>query len=202
MYFNPGTPWTGKTVAVLGSGPTMSRKIADSVKHLPRIVLNTTYQLATDADYVYAADPLWWDSEFGRNAFLLCKGWKVSMQSRSRMYPNVPKDVHVMRWGGTIGFDERPGYLRTGGFSGYQALHLAASMGATRILLYGFDCHGGHWHGKHPNPLGNPMQGTYERWIRNFEILAPLLTERGIEVINCTPNSKLECFRPAMELAA
>lgn len=198
MYFNPGTPWTGATVAVLGSGPTMSRKVADSVKHLPRVVLNTTYQLASDADYIYGADPLWWHRW---PEVMLCNGWKVSMQSRSRMYPNVPPGVHVMRWGGLLGFDDRPGFLRCGGSSGYQALHLAASMGATRILLFGFDCHGGHWHGEHPNPLGNPMQQTYGGWIRNFNTLAPLLAERGIEVVNCTPGSKLECF-PAMELAA
>jgi len=79
---------------------------------------------------------------------------------------------------------------------------LAASLGAKRILLYGFDCHGGHWHGEHESPLGNPMLSTYAGWIRNFTSLAPLLVEREIEVVNCTPGSKLECFRPALDRAA
>jgi len=202
MYLNPGTPWQGATVAVLGSGPSMSLKVADSVKHLPRIVLNTTYQLAPDADYIYAADPMWWiwatEQLWWDHS---SKGWKMTMESRSRQHPNVPKEIGVMRYGGLHGFDDRPGYLRSGGNSGYQALHLAASMGAARILLFGFDCHGGHWHGDHPDKLGNPMASTYAGWIRNFTSLAPLLRERGIEVVNCTPGSKLECFQP-MELAA
>jgi hypothetical protein len=198
MYLNPGTPWVGATVAVLGSGPTMSRKVADSVKHLPRIALNTTHKLAVDADYIYGGDALWWQRHL---EVFDCAGWKVSMETRSRTWPNVPERVEVMRWGGQNGFDDRPGYLRSGGSSGYQALHLAASMGAKRILLFGFDCHGGHWHGDHPNPLGNPMESTYAGWIRAFNALAPLLAERGVEVTNCTPGSKLECF-PALELAA
>lgn len=177
----------------------MSRKVADSVKHLPRIVLNSTFRLAPDADYIYAADALWWHRH---PEVFDCAGWKVSMENRSRTHPNTPEKVGILRWGGQNGFDDRPGFLRSGGSSGYQALHLAASMGAKRILLFGFDCHGGHWHGDHELPLGNPMEHTYRGWIRSFNAMALLLEERGVEVINCTQDSRLECFPRVESLAA
>jgi hypothetical protein len=202
MYWEDFKPvWKGQTVAVLGSGPTMSKKVADSVKHLPRIVLNTTYQLAPDADYIYAADPPWWH-RFPE--VFACPGLKVSAQASTQIHPNTPEKVLILRNGGRYGFDDRPGYIRTGPMGGYAALHLAASLGATQILLHGFDCHGGHWHGPHPDGLGNPLEQTYRGWIRALENLAPMLKQRGVEVINCTPNSRLseKCFRYEMAMAA
>ena len=201
MYFQPGTPWTGATVAVLASGPSMSQAVADSVRHLPRIAVNTTFKLAPDADVIYAADSMWWLVH--RDQVMLCPGWKVTCQARQSLHPNVPEGVMVMRWGGTVGFDDRPGYLRTGGNSGYAAIHLAASMGAKTILLYGFDASGGHWHGEHPagSGLANPKDASYRAWIKRADGLAPELTKRGIEVVNCTPGSRLACFKP-LEIAA
>ncbi len=209
MYWEDFKPvWKGQTVAVLGSGPSMSKKVADSVRHLPRIVLNTTYQLAPDADYIYAADNAWWhDIQLNWKRYSVpdvfaCPGVKVSAQSSTQIHPNTPKEVLILRNGGKFGFDDRLGYIRPGPMSGYAALHLAASLGANQVLLYGFDCRGGHWHGPHPKGLGNPLEQSYRGWIRALESLAPLLKERGVDVINCTPGSRLKCFRSELALAA
>ena len=200
MYWENFQPvWKGQTVAVLGSGPSMSKKVADSVQHLPRIVLNTTYQLAPDADYIYASDTAWWHRF---PDVFTCPGVKVSTQASTQIHPNTPEKVLILRNGGRHGFDDRPGYIRPGSFSGYAALHMAASLGAKQILLYGYDCYGGHWHGAHPKGLGNPLEQTYRRWLRELESLAPMLKQRGIDVINCTPKSRLKCFRSELALAA
>lgn len=198
MYFDPGKPWTGRTVAILGSGESMSQAVADSVRHLPRIAINKTSDLALDAEYIFAADAMFWQCNLD---YEQRSGIKVSTQQRMRIRPNVPRWVEVMQWGGISGFDERPGYLRSGSNSGYQALHLAASMGARRILLFGFDCHGGHWHGPHERPLDNPNGHAFDSWIKAFRKLAPILAGKGIEVENCTPGSRLDCF-PSMAAAA
>ena len=201
MYWEDFKPvWKGQTVAVLGSGPSMSKKVADSVRHLPRIVLNTTYKLAPDAEILYASDSAWWARH--TDELLKFEGKKVSVQTRTQIHPNTPKNVLLLRYGGSHGFDDRPGYIRTASFSGYAALHLAASLGAKQVLLYGYECHGGHWHGAHPRGLGNPLEHSYRRWIRELESLAPLLKERGVDVINCTPRSRLKCFRSELALAA
>ena len=79
-------------------------------------------------------------------------------------------------------------------------MHIAAHAGCKRILLCGFDMHGGHWHERHVYPLREHGEGIFERWIARFETLAPELAKRGIETINCTPGSSLKCF-PTMDLS-
>lgn len=95
------------------------------------------------------------------------------------------------------GFSREPDTINGGGNSGYQAVHLAATFGARRIALIGFDMQrtGGkeHWHGKHEGKLPNG-QG-FPRWIRAFSPLADDLRLLGVEVVNCTPTTALHCFR-------
>jgi hypothetical protein len=85
--------------------------------------------------------------------------------------------------------------VRTGGNSGYQALHIAMHGGAVRVLLCGYDMQGCHWHGPHPGGLKvTPAEG-YEKWIRRFDEIAKAARERRVDVVNCTPGSALRCFR-------
>lgn len=184
--------WTGRTVAVLASGPSMTPHVAAAVRSVPTIVINDTFRLAPWAALLYAADEAWWHANPDALAFA---GLKVSVAS-------VP-GVEQLRNSGTQGFDDDPGCLRTGSNSGYQAVHLAAHAGAARILLCGFDLSakkGAHWFGTHGSGLVNTAPETYARFIRRFEELQPLLAARGVEVVNCTPGSALKCF-PAADLA-
>lgn len=83
-----------------------------------------------------------------------------------------------------------------GGNSGYQAIGLAYQLGADRIALIGFDMRrtGGrsHWHGDHPAGLGNAC--GIERWAPRFAALARDLARVGVEVINCSIETALDCF--------
>lgn len=185
--------WPGATVAVLASGPGMSRSVADLVRAagLPAIAINETWRLAPWASMLYAADTEWWLAPHN-TALRDYDGIKVSCMP-------VP-GVHMLRNSGTEGFDPDPGAVRTGGNSGYQALHVAVHAGASRVLLCGFNMDPGdarHWHGKHPAPLRETPREMYARWIDRFDRLAPLLLARGVDVINCTPDSALRCFRKA-----
>lgn len=88
--------------------------------------------------------------------------------------------------------------LHHGENSGYQAINMAYLLGATRIILLGYNMSkpGGksHFFGDHPKGLHN---GNYENYIRNFDRLAEDLAREGVEVINCTPGSRLTQFRAA-----
>lgn len=183
--------WEGKTVAVLASGPSMCKSVIDDVfaSGMPAIVINNTYQLAPWADMLYAADAAWWHAHPDAADF---QGLRVTVQ-----------DVfHALklRCSGPTGFDPHPGAVRSGGHSGHQAVHIAMHAGARRIILCGFDMHGTHWHGEHPEPLRNTAQGTYGRWCEAFAELAQAATELGIEIVNATPGSALACF-PAVSLS-
>lgn len=182
----------GRTVAVLASGPSMCLADAEALRaaDVPCLVINSTFRLAPWAWALYAADAAWWTHEANRDA-LTFAGERVSVER--------VKGVRQLINTGTTGFDPDPGNLRTGGNSGYQAVHLMAHAGALRILLLGFDMGGDHWHPDHPAPLKKTEPEIYTRWIGRFQALADALAAREVEVINCTPDSALKCF-PIMTL--
>ena len=85
-----------------------------------------------------------------------------------------------------------------GANSGYQAVNLAYLFGASKILLLGFDCKRGeqkrsHWHGDHPGPLNKDM--PIHTWQKAFPKLAEDLKAEGVEVVNATRDTALECFQ-------
>lgn len=180
--------WAGQDACVLASGPSMSQAVADLVRYsaVRTIAVNNTFQLAPWADMLYAADERWWAVH--QTAALKFRGLKVSVSVTQFT------EVLVMNNTGTVGFDPNPANLRTGGNSGYQAVHIAVHAGVRRVLLCGFDLHGKHWHAEHQHPLRNNEEGAFLRWQKRFAELAVELKERKVEVWNCTPGTALACF--------
>lgn len=189
-YWSVPRCFAGGTVAVLASGESMSQAVADQVRaaDVPAIAINTTFRLAPWAWMLYAADQQWWDHPDYRDARGFA-GLKVSCEPAA--------GILRMENTGTTGFDPMPWRLRTGGNGGYQGMHIAVHAGARRILLCGFDMHGGHWHPEHHHTLKQTQPDTYERWLRRFADVAPVLERMGLDVVNCTPGSALTCFRRA-----
>ena len=83
--------------------------------------------------------------------------------------------------------------VNSGGNSGYQAINLAYHLGATRIILLGFDMHhhGGksHWFGDHPKGFIN---GPPTKYIAAFRSIKP--EDYGIEILNCSRVTALDAF--------
>lgn len=177
----------GRTVAVLASGSSMNQRTADAlhIADVPCIAVNTTYKLAPWAWALYAADVEWWIHPGNATAHQF-EGLRISCQS--------VKGVHMLRNAGVVGYSDAADCVHTFGNSGAQAIQIAVKSGARRVLLFGFDMHGEHWHGKHPQGLRETAPELYERWISRMASLAPELERRGVEVVNCTPGSALACF--------
>jgi len=177
--------WEGKTVAIMASGPSMSQAAADDVREagIPSIAVNNTFELAPWADMLYAADSGWWDVH--AQTALKFPGLKVTCHECT-----VYKVVLWLRQSGCEGFDPDPKMIRTGGNSGYQAIHVAIQAGAKRILLLGYDMGGSHWFGKHKPPLRNTDPNTYTVWISRFSGLIG----HGAEIVNCSKDSAITCF--------
>jgi len=88
--------------------------------------------------------------------------------------------------------------------SGSAAISVAANMGARRIILVGFDMqsasdHSQHWHnmyGHSPGQIPNkPHKLPFGRHLLGFPQIAKDAKKRGIEIINASPESKIEEFR-------
>lgn len=184
-HWNIKREWEGETCAVLASGQSMSQAVADKVRGLCRVIaVNDNYRLAPWADILYAADHDWWRVHQEALSFA---GRKVTINEGLEF-----EGVQYVESGGYGDFDERTTHVRTGKNGGYQALHIAVHAGARRILLCGFDMHGTHWFGDHPPKLHKTQ--PFSTWISLFNRLPPIMRRKGVEVINCTPNSALKCF--------
>ena len=153
------------------------------------IVVNNAYHLAPWADVLYAADEKWWRWQKGATGFA---GLKYTIDPQRSPWPGL----QVLRNTGAHGLERQPTGLRTGFNSGYQAINLAVHLGAARILLLGYDMHGDHFFGAHPDQSRPPFAVC----LREFPSLAAPLAALGIDVVNCTPGSALRVW-PVVPLA-
>ena len=196
--------WVGHTAVCIASGPSLTREDVDYVKGKAKtIVINASYALAPWADVLYCADsnPFRWYWEHGpkgyeRIAMRDFCGLKFSLTKRSRSWAGV----QVLKHGREEGLSLDPTRLCLGMNSGYQAINLAVLLGAARILLLGYDMSVAkdgreYWHVQHPHTKRSP----YKTFRRLFPSIVEPLKKSGVEVINCSRQSALECF-PKMSL--
>lgn len=186
--------WEGETVALIGSGPSLTQEQCNAVRSLNTIAVNNAYLFCPWADIIYAADARWW----GWNPQALkLPAYKVSIEQHMKV--EFPLDVHVLRnldKGDPTGLSLDPTGLKTGCNSGYQALNLAVLLGAKRIILLGYDYRfdNGRAHfpgGDHPVPsFENHLVG----YAQKFSSIENKLIELGIEVLNATPGTALNAF--------
>lgn len=181
--------WPNATIVCIASGPSLTRDDVDYVRGKARvIVINTTYQLAPWADVLWATDARWWKWHKGVPTW---QGLKFSLNVGGLA---LPPDVQVLRNDGILGFCADPTGVRNGKNGGYAAVNLAVHLGATRIVLLGYDMQatGGrdHWHANHPYGMVNP----YRQWVRLFGTIAEPLQNLGVSVINCSRVTALSMF--------
>lgn len=188
----PAGRWRGATVVVAASGPSLTEEDVAYVQGRAKvIVVNATFRLAPWADVLYAADYPFWKTYIDEiRARFRGEWWSVSEMAREQF------GTYWIRHSRESGLSKLTDTINGGGNSGYQSIHLAATFGASRILLLGFDMQNTdgrfHWHGKHRGNLPNG-QG-YPLWIQNMTPLARDLAEAGVETINCSRITALKCF--------
>jgi hypothetical protein len=89
----------------------------------------------------------------------------------------------------------RPGFDSYGN-SGAMAINLAVLAGAKRIIALGLDCQymngKRHHFGNHPTGLGNAL--SVKKWPASFKRLAANAKGKGVEVLNASRSTALDCF--------
>lgn len=180
------------TVVCLGCGPSLTAEDVDRCRDQVDgcVAVNDSYRLAPWATALYAADARWW--RWHAEAVRGFPGLKYSVQPLSRT--SVP-EVIVLENTGDRGLELAPTGLRTGQNSGYQAINLAVHLGATRVLLLGYDMatqkgRASHWFGEHPDK----KRTSYNRFLPYFETLVAPLAAIGVTVLNCSRESLLPTF--------
>jgi hypothetical protein len=186
--------WNGATVVCIASGPSLTREDVEVVRQKNSagkckvIAVNREFETAPWAEVMFAADYRFWLEYHGDiSREFLGEKWTIDQQAAKRFKLN-----YIGRnWG--QGFSRSPGLINTGGNSGYQAVHLAASWGASRIFLLGYDMkstNGRHHHyGAHRNGLANGK--GFNLWIASFKPLVIDLKKMKVELLNLTRESDL-----------
>lgn len=207
-YWRTERIWRDDVVAVLGGGPSLTTAAVATVRAAgvrTIAINNAAIDVAPWADLLYACDSQWWGWH-AKSPVL--EQWRERCERGDAIAATLENGpmrrrlrwVRGLRNGGKNGFDDRPDTLRHGGNGGYQAIHLAAHLGASRILLLGFDMRvvdgRSHYHRGHPV---RTRPGLYAQlMIPSFETLAPELTTRGVQVLNCSLGSALRAFPAAV----
>lgn len=192
------TLWPGSLVVILATGPSLNQTDVDYVRGKARVMaINDAHRLAPWADVLYSSDRRWWNHYKGVPEFQGVKYGIGSGVGKKNPFPLKWAGVDVLRNTGYHGIDVKPDSLRNGRNSGYAAINLAVHLGATKILLLGYNMsyRGGkaHFFGDHPAPLPQSA-GLYPGFRRNFESMVKPLSELGVSVINCTHETSLMAF--------
>jgi hypothetical protein len=156
---------------LLAPGPSMSKELAERVRAQQVGVVTSAYPLAPWATFLAATDHEWWR-----------KNPQAKQFTGHRYTPwNIPGTEQV-----------RSAIVSGRSNSGVLALECAVRLGATRILMLGFDHSGTHYFGPYTNGLSNTTPAR-----RNDHAAQYALWQRAhpqISVKNCTTGSALNVF--------
>lgn len=163
---------------VIASGPSLTQEDAKlaMASGWPVIAVNSSWRMVPGCDVIYAGDIEWWTANHNR-IDSSAERWTCHVLAAQRYHLKL--------------------HHASGPYnSGMRAIQFAASKGASRIVLLGFDCctdADTHWHGDHPDGLRNPDAGSPAKWQQHFERLRPLMAHT--DIINCSRRTRLTQFR-------
>jgi len=171
---------------IAATGPSLKRDDVEIFRHRgPAVAVNCAVFYAPWANYLFAADSVWW-----RHYAPKVKWYKGKRVSRTHKAPGVET------WRGD--------WPRTGGNSGHMAIQYAVDQGAKNIALLGFDqtktqgkahCHADHPKFKADGQRTNMANaGGIGAWPRLMARTATDLHAMGVTVINLSRQTALECF--------
>lgn len=192
--------WSGTAVCV-ATGPSLTTEQVAVVRAsgVPVVTVNDAYLMAPFADVVYFADAKWWRWHKDRAEWRSFAGQKATIFTSGNSVDE--RDVHILRNARRDGLSTNPEEICTGSNSGYQAINVATLAGASRVILIGYDCKADgkkhHFFGDHPDKTMPPYPMIKGR----FASAAEAAKKMGIEIVNATPGSALECF-PRGDLAS
>lgn len=185
-----------KTLVVIGTGASVTFDKVDYIRHscCDVMVINETFQIAPWADYLYAADPTWWeqyadcvDATFHGEKFCVRVDEKTYLGTE---YKKIFKGVNHEQ--GVGGLERDPDVVRNGGNSGHAALNVAYHLRYERIVLLGLDGQGGYWFNSNYRAKAlrsNIQPTTRQAQARTLNHIIKELQDEDIIVENCSSDA-------------
>ena len=175
---------------MIGGGPSLRRFDWQSLKDRPCVAINEAGHEAPWAKILYFNDYSW----YAANNDLVHRFAGITATYDENL--SARTDVKVHHTGGE-GFDTAWPGIRHGNNSGYAAINVAWHFGARKLALLGYDMGPDIADKDRPNYHTRYKRRQFKdwkfrNWIRIFKALE--YEEYGMEIVNCSMLSRLECF--------
>lgn len=205
--------FAGRTVVCVGTGPslTLSQIEIARQKGFALTGCNNVIFDIPDLALLYACNYGWWKFYWERVRDHPASKWTTNAEAAKCFNVNWIDEVAA------DGLSIVPNLVHHGHGSGYTLVNLVYLLGATRIVLLGYDLkyaadYDGrarligseprHYFGEYPAllqhwPSVQVKSGIHTELLRLYGTVA----KQGlVEIVNCTPDSALDCF-PRMDIA-
>lgn len=169
--------FTGQTVVCIASGPSLTLHDVELVRQsgLPAVAVNRTITLVPFAWIWYFGDDRFADCYF-EDSKVSAEIWTCAPRAAQKYNLNLHK-------------------IRGPYNSGLRACQLAIELGASELILLGYDAQhtGGraHWHANYQHGMGNAL--SFVKWPGQFAIFAKQIGG-SVSIINASRATALTCF--------
>jgi hypothetical protein len=168
-------------------------------------VCNDAYKLAPDAELIHACNYGWWASRHQAVKDLPAEKWTTNGKAAAEFGINWIAEVNKH------GLSTDDNVLHHGHSSGYQLLGMAYRNGAQRVILLGYDMKFAPDYDGTIRKIGSGPRhffGEYEKVLQHWpsvkvrggvhvellDLYRSVAKQGLVEIINCTPDSALDCF--------
>ena len=216
--------YTGETCVIVATGPSLSRDqilitaFAHAHNKCKVITVNNAYKLVPFADAHISYNKNWWDHYTQEHDLIElrdrgCEMWTQHQEIAESFKINYIKTIKSPMAKGS-GLSKNQNYIHENHGSGPMAINLATLYGFKKLLLIGHDLKypkeysgtakitGGkrHFFGEYPKsmqhwPHTRVNKGVLCGMIEYYGTMVNDLNDLNVEVINCTPESALKCFK-------
>lgn len=179
---------------LVATGPTLTDDDARLVdkyrRHVWLLGCNDAYRMFPDLNVLYACDPQWWNYHGEACRRLPAQKWTQDEGAATAHKLNhIPGEYEV-------NLSTNADKIHFGNNSGYQLINLAYLMGIRHMMLIGYTMRvtlatgekKQHFFGPHPAAMRNI--GDYTQFVSQFNTIKV----KDLEIINCTPESAVNCF--------
>jgi hypothetical protein len=190
---------SGRDVFVIGGGPSFLEVDKTKLDNKLVITINTAYKEFPKATGLYWCDESWAATHYDNIESHPCK---LRFSARHSADGYITKNIlgsldsTILKRTGDFGIDPDINHVR-GNNSGAHVINLLANIKVKRIILLGYDLSirqgKTHWHGGHGLPMSTHIYD--ELFIPSISSMATSLKNMKIEVVNCSMQSALTCFK-------
>ncbi len=201
-FWPPPPLWRGETAFLLAGGPSLAGFDCERLRGRHVIAINSSCHRAPWAEILFFHDNAWFEPHRE-----IVENWPglvvtVSRQAKGALPDKVKRVEMIERPNFTVG----QSVLKAGRSSGHSAVSLAIALGASRVVLLGYDMRivalpDGTTRSHHHDDYSTTDAALYARdFLIHFTGWHAAAQAVGAEVVNATPGSALTEF-PMVDIA-